>query len=84
MQPSSSGSPAPSTWTPASSCRRQATRRWRIAGGGAASYEVTVDPDLLSFLARIPRDQQTRLLKLFQGMQDNPGGCQDEQLESAT
>ena len=40
-----------------------------IAGGAAASYEVTVDPDLLSFLARIPRDQQTRLLKLFQGMQ---------------
>jgi transcriptional regulator with XRE-family HTH domain len=40
-----------------------------IAGGAAASYEVSVDPDLLSFLARIPREQQTRLLKLFQGMQ---------------
>jgi len=39
-----------------------------IAGGAAASYEVSVDPDLLSFLAHIPRDQQTRLLKLFQGM----------------
>jgi transcriptional regulator with XRE-family HTH domain len=40
-----------------------------LAGGSAASYQVSVDPDLLSFLARIPREQQTRLLKLFKGMQ---------------
>ena len=32
-------------------------------------YEVSVDPDLLSFLARIPREQQARLLKLFKGME---------------
>lgn len=40
-----------------------------IPGEAGASYEVSVDPDLLSFLARIPRDQQARLLKLFQGME---------------
>ena len=40
-----------------------------LAGGSAASYQVSVDPDLLSFLARIPREQQARLLKVFQGMQ---------------
>ena len=37
--------------------------------GNAGSYEVSVDPDLLSFLARIPREQQARLLKLFKGME---------------
>jgi transcriptional regulator with XRE-family HTH domain len=38
-------------------------------GGSAGRYEVSVDPDLLSFLARIPREQQARLLKLFKGME---------------
>jgi len=41
------------------------------AGGpanGGDEYEVTVDPDLLRFLARIPRDQQTNLLRVFQGL----------------
>jgi transcriptional regulator with XRE-family HTH domain len=38
-------------------------------GGNAGRYEVSVDPDLLSFLARIPREQQARLLKLFKGME---------------
>ncbi|TMB68066.1 MAG: helix-turn-helix domain-containing protein [Chloroflexi bacterium] len=37
--------------------------------GNAGRYEVSVDPDLLSFLARIPREQQARLLKLFKGME---------------
>ena len=47
-----------------------------IAGGpAAASYEVSVDPDLLSFLARIPREQQARLLKLFQGMKVSPSAA---------
>jgi transcriptional regulator with XRE-family HTH domain len=47
-----------------------------IAGGPAtASYEVSVDPDLLSFLARIPREQQTRLLKLFKGMKVSPSAA---------
>jgi transcriptional regulator with XRE-family HTH domain len=40
-----------------------------LAGGSNSGYQVSVDPDLLSFLARIPREQQTRLLKLFKGMQ---------------
>ena len=38
-------------------------------GGNGGRYEVSVDPDLLSFLARIPREQQERLLKLFKGME---------------
>jgi hypothetical protein len=43
-----------------------------LAGEAASQYEVSVDPDLLSFLARIPREQQARLLKVFQGMQQTP------------
>lgn len=39
------------------------------AEADASQYQVSVDPDLLSFLARIPREQQARLLKVFQGMQ---------------
>lgn len=40
-----------------------------LGSEAVASFEVSVDPDLLSFLARIPREQQTRLLKLFQAME---------------
>src|SRR6266508_6501603 len=40
-----------------------------LAGEASSSYEVSVDPDLLSFLARIPREQQARLLQVFQGME---------------
>lgn len=36
---------------------------------GSDEFEVVVDPDLLCFLARIPRDQQAHLLRVFQGMQ---------------
>ena len=32
-------------------------------------YEVTVDPDLLRFLADFPREQQIHLLKLMQAIQ---------------
>jgi transcriptional regulator with XRE-family HTH domain len=39
------------------------------AGETGSGYQVSVDPDLLSFLARIPREQQARLLALFKGMQ---------------
>jgi len=38
------------------------------AAGGPAEYEMAVDPDLLRFLARIPRDQQADLLRVLQGM----------------
>ncbi len=31
-------------------------------------YEVTVDPELLRFLAQIPRDQQMHLLRLLEGL----------------
>jgi transcriptional regulator with XRE-family HTH domain len=36
---------------------------------GDAEYEVTVDPDLLCFLAGIPREQQMHLLRLLEGME---------------
>ena len=44
----------------------------------ADEYEVTVDPDLLRFLADFPREQQMHLLKVMQAIQGkaaavNPG-----------
>ncbi len=38
------------------------------AGEGPEEYEVSVDPELLRFLAQIPRDQQMNLLHLLEGM----------------
>ncbi len=32
-------------------------------------YEVTVDPELLRFLARFPREQQTHFLKVMQAIE---------------
>jgi transcriptional regulator with XRE-family HTH domain len=37
-----------------------------INGGSHDEYEVSVDPDLLRFLARFPREQQTFLLRLLE------------------
>src|SRR5258708_28768742 len=34
----------------------------------AEEYEVAVDPELLRFLAQIPRDQQVHLLRLLEGL----------------
>jgi transcriptional regulator with XRE-family HTH domain len=40
-----------------------------IAGAGSLEeYEVTVDPELLRFLAQFGRDQQLHLLRLLQGL----------------
>jgi transcriptional regulator with XRE-family HTH domain len=40
-----------------------------MAGGESSEeYEVTVDPELLRFLAQIPRDQQMNLLHLLEGL----------------
>ena len=36
---------------------------------GDSEYEMEVDPELLRFLARIPRDQQSHLLRLLQGIE---------------
>lgn len=36
---------------------------------GGPEYEVSVDPELLRFVARIPRQQQAYLLKLLEGME---------------
>src|SRR5207249_10844493 len=41
-------------------------------GGNGARYEVSVDPDLLSVLARMPREQQERLRKLVKGSERGP------------
>lgn len=39
-------------------------------------YEANIDPDLLRYLGRLPRDRQRRLLLLLQGMETvvMPGG----------
>lgn len=39
------------------------------AESGAPEYEVAVDPDLLRFLARFPREQQAHLLAVLKGME---------------
>lgn len=45
-----------------------------ITGGNEDDeFEVAVDPDLLCFLARIPREHQANLLRVFQGMQTKTG-----------
>jgi len=36
---------------------------------GDEGYEVTVDPDLLQFLARFPRDQQADFLRFMQAIE---------------
>lgn len=41
------------------------------AQNGPPEYEVTVDPDLMRFLARLPREEQTHLLSLLKGMEAN-------------
>ena len=41
---------------------------------GGPEYEVTVDPDLLRFLAVLPQDQQTHLLELLKGMETKGNG----------
>jgi len=40
----------------------------QLPGAADEEYEVTVDPELLRFLARFPREQQTHLLKLLEGL----------------
>jgi transcriptional regulator with XRE-family HTH domain len=37
-------------------------------GSEEQEYEVTVDPELLRFLARLPREQQQHLLRLLEGL----------------
>jgi transcriptional regulator with XRE-family HTH domain len=47
----------------------QAAGYSHIANGQTPEqYEVTVDPELLRFLAQIPRDQQMHLLRLLEGL----------------
>jgi transcriptional regulator with XRE-family HTH domain len=47
----------------------QAAGYSHMAGGESPEeYEVTVDPELLRFLAQIPRDQQMNLLHLLEGL----------------
>jgi putative transcriptional regulator len=48
-----------------------------VNGGKREEYEVSVDPELLRFLARIPREQHTHLLRLLQGMSAKPGRVAD-------
>jgi transcriptional regulator with XRE-family HTH domain len=43
-------------------------------GESPEEYEVTVDPELLRFLAQIPRDQQMNLLHLLEGLDQRQQG----------
>jgi len=49
----------------------QAAGYGEAAGSGEVDegFAVEVDPDLLQFLARIPKEHQVHLLKLLEGMQ---------------
>ena len=38
-------------------------------GDRGADYEVAVDPDLLRFLARVPREAQAHLLRMLEGLE---------------
>lgn len=40
-----------------------------VRGNGSEEFEVPVDPDLLRFLARIPREQQSHLLRFLKAME---------------
>ncbi len=41
-------------------------------------YESTIDPELLRYLARLPRDRQRRLLLLLEGMENVLGSGGEE------
>jgi transcriptional regulator with XRE-family HTH domain len=47
----------------------QAAGYEEAAADGDIEFEMAVDPDLLRFLARIPREQQMHLLHVLQGME---------------
>jgi transcriptional regulator with XRE-family HTH domain len=40
--------------------------------GNDGEFEVAVDPDLLRYLSRLPREQQVDLLKMFRSMDHKP------------
>ncbi len=51
----------------------QAAGYTHVANGSEEQeYEVTVDPELLRFLARFPREQQQHLLRLLEGLDHRP------------
>jgi len=39
-----------------------------LVNGSGEEYEVSVDPELLRFLTRFPREQQAHLLRLLEGL----------------
>jgi hypothetical protein len=39
-----------------------------LVNDSAEEYEVSVDPELLRFLTRFPREQQAHLLRLLEGL----------------
>jgi transcriptional regulator with XRE-family HTH domain len=50
------------------------------ANGSESEFAVSVDPELLRFLARFPREQQTYLLRLLRSLDQQQAGS----IESAT
>ncbi|MEO6198232.1 MAG: helix-turn-helix domain-containing protein [Dehalococcoidia bacterium] len=45
------------------------------SNSGDEGYEVTVDPELLRFLSRYPREQQSSLLRLLRGFERRPASA---------
>ncbi len=41
---------------------------YESGNGGEGEYSVTVDPELLRFLAKFPREQQSYLLRVLKGL----------------
>lgn len=50
-----------------------------LAGAGSPEeYEVTVDPELLRFLAEIPHEQQMHILHLLEGLDQRAQGSAEK------
>jgi hypothetical protein len=50
-----------------------------VNGAEEEEYEVTVDPELLRFLARFPREQQQHLLRLLEGLDHRQQQAEQEE-----
>jgi transcriptional regulator with XRE-family HTH domain len=48
------------------------------AGSAGGEYEVSVDPELMRFLASYPREQQASLLRLLRGFERRPGDARNQ------
>lgn len=52
------------------------------ANGSKSEFAVSVDPELLRFLARFPREQQTYLLRLLKSLDQQQAGTSESPTHS--